>query len=85
MHSSQTKLRERKKDNPVKSSVIEPVPELQMIGGFSLGQLQRYRNGYKKRKAESGCDVEIKGPASLLELCKTDKQVKTQYETYIMS
>lgn len=52
MHSSQTKLRERKKDNPVKSSVIEPVPELQMIGGFSLGQLQRYRNGYKKRKAE---------------------------------
>ena len=93
MRSSQTKLRERKKDNTsVKSNtttepIVDPVtpPELQTIGGFSLGQLHRYREGYKKRKAASGCDVEIKGPASLLELCKTDKQVKTQYETYIMS
>ena len=90
MRSSQTKLRERKKNNPVpckatSEQLASVAPELQMIGGFSLGQLQRYRDGYKKRKAESGCDVEIKGPASLLELCKTDKQVKTQYETYIMS
>jgi hypothetical protein len=89
MRDTQSKLRDRKKDQSLKKSdEVEPVtqPDLQTIGGFSLGQLHRYKEGYKKRKAESGrLDVEIKGPASLMELCKLNEQVKKQYEAFIMS
>jgi hypothetical protein len=93
MRDTQAKLRDRKKDAPAKKSdeqveKVEQVtqPYLQTIGGFTLGQLHRYKEGYRKRKADSGgLDVEIKGPASLLELCKLNDQVKTQYEAFIMS
>ncbi len=93
MRDTQSKLRDRKKDAPAKKSdeqveKVEQVtqPDLQTIGGFTLGQLHRYKEGYRKRKADSGgLDVEIKGPASLLELCKLNDQVKTQYEAFIMS
>lgn len=88
MRDTQAKLRDRKKDTKKPDEPVEPdaQPDLQTIGGFSLGQLHRYREGYRKRKTEAyGNAVEIKGPASLLELCKLNEQVKTQYEAFIMS
>ena len=59
-----------------------PVPN--MIGGFSLGTLQRYKDGYKQRKENAnGKEVEIKGPKLLLEYCNKDEAIKKQYIDFI--
>jgi hypothetical protein len=83
MRSSQKALLDKKEKDehtPVSNE------ELQTIGGYSLGQLLKYRDGYRKRKQEAcGAEVQIKGPSSLLELCKTDEGVKKQYEAFVMS
>ncbi len=54
-----------------------------MIGGFSLGKLDIYRQGYRKRKSE-GLD-EIKGPPSIMKEMESNHQLKFEYETFIKS
>lgn len=60
------------------------LPVANMIGGFSLGTLQRYKDGYKQRKEKAnGKEVEIKGPKLLLEYCNQDETIKKQYIDFI--
>jgi len=66
------------------SDTCEPV-QLNTIGGFSLGALDRFRIGYRKRKSESGNEVEVKGPSALMELCEQDPNIKKQYDDFIKS
>jgi len=54
------------------------------IGGLSLGVLQKYKEGYQKRKLNKG-QLDIKGPKSLIELCEKDEAIKKQYIDFICS
>jgi hypothetical protein len=78
-------MRDVYKSNSEKSSesIVEQ-PVLKTIGGFSLGQLMKYREGYRKRKSDAGGkEVEIKGPSLLLELCEKDNTIKEKYYEFI--
>jgi hypothetical protein len=56
------------------------------IGGVSLGSLQKYKEGYQKRKRDAnGAEVDIRVPKELVELLKTDDNVKKQYIDFICS
>ena len=75
------------KEEIVENEVTEFNPESVLvprtIGGFSLGKLDIYRQGYRKRKSE-GLD-EIKGPSSLMKEMESNPQLKVEYETFIKS
>jgi hypothetical protein len=79
-------MRDVYKSNVEKPPDAKVEPVLQTIGGFSLGQLIKYRDGYRKRKSEAGGkEVEIKGPSALLELCGKDNTIKNKYYEFIKS
>jgi hypothetical protein len=69
------------------------IEELQpkTIGGISLGKLDVYRQGYRKRKMEAERngirekEVEIKVPQALLELYHKNTAIREEYEAFIKS
>jgi hypothetical protein len=65
------------------NEVTEFIHEPRTIGGFSLGKLDIYRQGYRTRKSE-GLD-EIKGPSSIMKEMESNPQLKSEYETFIKS
>jgi len=74
-------LRESYTKNSEKIKQDDSEPVLQMIGEYSLGSLQVFKEGYKQRKEKAnGNPVEIKGPKRLME----NPLLKEQYEAFIL-
>jgi hypothetical protein len=63
----------------------DTIPVLQEIGGISLGQLDIYRQGYRKRFEKDGEDAEIKAPRALAERFATEPDLKHEYMEWIKS
>ena len=90
-------------DNETEIDMLPPPEELyrvsneyeelqpKTIGGISLGKLDVYRQGYRKRKMEaerngiSEKEVEIKVPQALLELYHKNTAIREAYEAFIKS
>jgi hypothetical protein len=63
----------------------DAIPVLLEIGGISLGQLDIYRQGYRKRFEKDGEDAEIKAPRALAERFATEPDLKHEYMEWIKS
>ena len=75
---------ERNKPEIKTESKEEPTgPIILAIAGYSLGYLKKYKDGYRERKEKAGCEVEVKGPKSLMELYDSDPLIKEKYDRYI--
>ena len=74
---------ERNKPQEIPQEIKEVEPEVLTIAGYTLGFLMKYKDGYKKRKEIAGCEVEIKGPTSLMELYQMDPIIQEKYNRFI--
>lgn len=63
----------------------DTMPVLQEIGGISLGQLDIYRQGYRKRFEKDGEHAEIKAPRALSERFASEPDLKEEYMEWIKS
>lgn len=63
----------------------DTMPVLQQIGGISLGQLDIYRQGYRKRFEKDGEHAEIKAPRALSERFASEPDLKEEYMEWIKS
>ena len=67
------------------------IPQPRTIGGISIGKLDVYRQGYRKRTMEAernglgDKEVEIKVPQALLDLYAENPSLREEYEAFIRS
>jgi hypothetical protein len=82
--------RKRAKKEKEKQGHEDPI-QPRTIGGISIGKLDVYRQGYRKRKMEAernglgDKEVEIKVPQSLLDLFDENPSLRDEYEAFIRS
>jgi uncharacterized protein YoxC len=83
--------RAKKEREKEKQGQEDSIPQPRMIGGISIGKLDVYRQGYRKRKMEAernglgDKEVEIKVPQSLLDLYPENPSLRDEYEAFIRS
>jgi hypothetical protein len=83
--------RAKKEREKEKQGQEDSIPQPRMIGGISIGKLDVYRQGYRKRKMEAernglgDKEVEIKVPQSLLDLYPENPSLRNEYEAFIRS